>query len=61
MTSQLPSTNRYMEKAEEQNRKIQARVNRFLKNIQEIKHLNKIRSAIRVPREPAERQVYAAA
>ena len=47
MTSQLPSKNRYMDKVEKQNREIQARVNKFLKNIQEIKHLIEVTSAIR--------------
>ena len=47
VTSQLPSKNRYMDKVEKQNREIQARVNKFLKNIQEIKHLIEVTSAIR--------------
>ena len=44
MTSQLPSKVRYMNNAEE----IQARVNKFFKNIPEIKPLVEVRSTSQV-------------
>ena len=48
VTSQIPLIIRYMEKAEKYIREIQAQVNKFFKNIQEIKHLIEVRSVIRV-------------